>query len=80
MFLFRLFKYSLHFLVNFPDLLKGGGRGQVLVPDVSDIDGRVLAPEKGGATHPALALRRGGKGIGSENVDRKACHSSNLTP
>lgn len=65
-------------LFYFPDLPKGGVHGRVLVPDVSDIDGRVLAPEKGGATH--LALRRGGKGRGNENVDRKAYHLSNLTP
>lgn len=66
-------------LPTFTDLLKGGDHDRVPVPDVSDIDGHGLVPEKGGATHLALALRRGGIGRGSENVDRKAYLPSNLT-
>lgn len=66
-------------LPTFSDLLKGGGHGRVPAPDVFDTDDHGLAPEKGGATHPALALRRGGNGRRSGNVDRKACLPSNLT-
>lgn len=66
-------------LATVSDLLKGGGHGRVPVPDVFDIDDHGLAPEKGGVTHLALALRKGENGRGSENVDRKACLPSNLT-